>query len=71
MSAPRRKSIRRNDLVRIGATGRKVYRVDISTSDRDGQLFRLEADANHPDAAKRVPDAFRCYRVDDLVRVSK
>lgn len=63
------KRIKRNDLVTIGK-GRKVYRVETSTTDRDGkQKFYLEADADHPDAAKRVTDAFRWYGADELTRV--
>ncbi|BBX82156.1 hypothetical protein [Mycolicibacterium aubagnense] len=63
--------IRRNDLVRIGSTGRKVYRVEVSTTDRNGPTYYLEADADHPDAAKRLPDAFRWYRREELTGVSR
>lgn len=61
--------IRRNSLVRIGK-GKKVYRVHVAP--RPGALnpeYYLQADADHPDAAKRLPDAFRWYGPQDLVLV--
>jgi hypothetical protein len=64
-----KRRIKRNDLVRIGKNA-KVYRVEVSTTDRDGkQKFHLEADADHPDAAKRLSDAFRWFRPDELTPV--
>ena len=49
----------------------KSVEEEVSTADRDGkQKFHLEADANHPDAAKRVHDAFRWYGSHELTAVS-
>lgn len=59
--------LRRGHLVRIRKGG-KVYRVDIIATLRDEAVY-LSADAKHPDAAKRVPDAFRWYAADSLIRV--
>ncbi|SIG07427.1 Uncharacterised protein [Mycobacteroides abscessus subsp. abscessus] len=56
---------RRNQLVRIG-NGRKVYRVDTVLKDSTRHWYWLEADAKHPDAARRVPDALRWYRSEEL-----
>lgn len=64
-------SIKKNELVRI-SKGRKVYRVRTAVR-QDGTgiwHFYLEADAEHPDAAKRVPDAFRWYTADELRKVT-
>lgn len=61
--------IRRNDLVRIGKN-RKVYRVKVAPHrESTDHTYYLEADADHPDAAKRQPDAFRWYRRDELTKV--
>ncbi|NGX09131.1 hypothetical protein [Mycobacteroides franklinii] len=59
------RSIRRNTLVRIG-NGKKVYRVHTVTLYADIWTYYLSADVKHPDAAKRVPDALRWYRTDEL-----
>lgn len=63
------KRIPRNALVRIGK-GRKVYRVAVvpKRGVEDGSYY-LAPDADHPDAAKRLGDAFRWYRAHELVRV--
>lgn len=53
------------DLVRIGR-GKRVYRVRHVFP--TGEV-KVEADAKHPDAAKRVPDEFRSYRPAELTRV--
>lgn len=74
MTAPT-KQFKEGDLVRI-ATGRgqRVYRIQSKTvghvhaTDLDPRYY-LAADADHPDAAKRVPDAFRWYRADELTGV--
>ena len=64
-------TIRSGDLVRINR-GKKVYRVSIkSKAINGGAVFYLEADALHPDAAKRVPDAFRWYRPEELTLVEE
>lgn len=64
--------IRENSLVRIGK-GTRVYRVSEVFTVNDlayaGELFNLESDAKHPDAAKRLPDAFRQYAADELALV--
>ncbi|AMU58943.1 hypothetical protein [Mycobacteroides abscessus] len=59
------KRIPRNRLVRIGG-GTKVYRVHIAPRVGDEGEYYLTADADHPEAAKRVPDAFRWYKRDEL-----
>lgn len=56
---------RRNQLVRIG-NGKKVYRVKTVANDVVRHWYYLDAKAEHPDAAKRVPDAFRWYKAEDL-----
>lgn len=62
--------IRKNDLVRIGANTR-VYRVAVAPRKGDtAGKFYLEADAAHPDAAKRLGDAFRWYAADELTPVT-
>lgn len=64
--------IRRNDLVKIGK-GTRVYRVHVCRGVDDDQgnqrFYYLEADADHPNAGKRLPDAFRWYATDELTRV--
>lgn len=59
------RKIRRNCLVRIGG-GKKVYRVAIIDHEDGVAWHMLEAGAKHPDAAKRVPDAFRGYKAEEL-----
>ncbi|WJR31874.1 hypothetical protein P3F83_14985 [Mycobacteroides immunogenum] len=59
------RSIRRNALVRIG-NGKKVYRVRTVVTYSGVWMHELLADAKHPDAAKRVPDALRWYKTDEL-----
>lgn len=60
------REIRRNSLVRIG-NGKKVYRVFAIVKYGDGEdLHELWADAEHPDAAIRVPDACRWYKAEEL-----
>ena len=54
-----------NELVRIGK-GKRVYRVRHVFP--TGEV-KLGVGAKHPDAAKRVPDVFRSYKPDELVRV--
>ncbi len=54
------------DLVRIGR-GRKVYQISLVRGDGS---YILAASAWHPDAAQRVPDAFRAYRADELTAAS-
>lgn len=61
-------AFRKNDLVRIG-NNRKVYRVQVAPRPGGDGMYYLEADADHPDAAKRQPDAFRWYRADELTPV--
>jgi len=58
-------TIKRGDLVRITAGG-KVYKVIRFT--RVGRVF-LSADADHVDAAQRLPDANSTYDPDSLIRV--
>ncbi len=53
------------DLVRIGK-GKRVFRVRHVFP--TGEV-KLAADANHPDAAKRLPDEFRSYKPSELTRV--
>lgn len=53
------------DLVRIGK-GKRVFRVRHVFPTAE---VKLAADANHPDAAKRVPDEFRSYKPSELTRV--
>lgn len=60
--------IRKNDLVRIGGNNR-VYRVAVTPRHGSTSQFYLEADADHPDAAKRLPDAFRWYDEHELTPV--
>jgi hypothetical protein len=57
--------LKRLDLVRI-TEGGKVYKVIRFT--REGRVF-LSADADHPDAAQRLPDANMTYDPDSLIRV--
>lgn len=61
-------TIGRNSLVRIGNNTR-VYRVSVAPRKGSNGKFYLEADATHPDAAKRLPDAFRWYAADELTPV--
>lgn len=61
--------IKKNSLVRIGK-GRRVYRVSLAGFDGVTEKYRLAADAKHPDAAVRVPDAFAAYTADELVEVT-
>lgn len=64
MSAQRR-PLKIGHLVRVRKGG-KVYCVaGVAPKGR----VMLEADAKHPDAAKRVPDALRWYAADSLIRV--
>ncbi|SKM82102.1 Uncharacterised protein [Mycobacteroides abscessus subsp. massiliense] len=65
-----KKRIPRNALVRIGK-GKKVYRVAVvpRRGVEDG-LYYLRPDADHPDAAKRLADAFRWYKADELELVT-
>ena len=69
--------LKHDSLVRIGK-GRKVYRVAKRLPTGRGPVgpdhtlpvvYVLAADAVHPDAAKRLPDAFRRYRSDELTVV--
>lgn len=63
---------KRGDLVYIGK-GRKVFRVHKAwppNSIRDHTLYMIEASADHPDAGKRLPDAFKNYRDEELSAVS-
>ena len=53
------------DLVRIG-TGKRVYRVRHVFPTAE---VKLAADAKHPDAARRLPDALRSYKPSELTRV--
>ncbi|WP_061009675.1 hypothetical protein [Mycolicibacterium mucogenicum] len=53
------------DLVRIG-TGKRVYRVRHVFPTAE---VKLDVGANHPDAAKRLPDALRSYKPSELTRV--
>ena len=55
-------------LVKIGK-GTKVYRV--SYYYRNNDTYYLSPDADHPDAAKRLADAFRVFSESDLVVVRK
>lgn len=57
--------IKRGDLVRITAGG-KVYKVIRFT--REGRVF-LSADAEHADAAQRLPDVNSTYNPDSLFKV--
>lgn len=52
------------DNVRIG-NGRKVYQISAA---KDG-TYLLAASSWHADAAKRVPDALRWYRPEELTEV--
>ena len=61
------KRYRINDLVRIGK-GKRVYRIRHVFP--DGRA-KIEADAKHPQAAKRVPDEFRTYSPGELIRVEE
>lgn len=63
-------TLKKNDLVRIG-NNRKVYRVQTAPCPDTGGRCYLEADADHPDAAKRVPDAFRWYEPAELTKVDR
>lgn len=64
------------DYVRIG-NGRKVYQVVAAqTGPRRGHVddveqFKLDATADHPEAAARVPDAFAWYVEGELTRVRR
>lgn len=64
------------DYVRIG-NGRKVYQVVAAHIGprrghvNDVEQFKLDATADHPDAAMRVPDAFAWYVEDELARVRR
>ena len=58
--------IRVGDLVRIGKN-RCVYRVAVYQYGK----YYLEADALHPDAAKRQGDAFRWFDADELTLVPR
>lgn len=70
--------MKRGDLVRIGKRG-KVYRISAvhANARRRGHVNRqplYELDVvmiDHPDRAKRVPDAFRWYAADELVAVPR
>jgi hypothetical protein len=62
-------AIRHNDLVRIGRN-KRVYRVEVAPRPGGNSQFYLAADAKHPDAAKRVPDAYRWYDEHELTPVS-
>lgn len=62
--------IRKGTYVRIGK-GKKVYEVELAGMVNGEQRFMLDATANHPDAAKRVPDYFRSYRTDELIEVDR
>lgn len=57
--------MKRNDYVYLGKNSR-VYRIWASYMNHEGEWFYLEANAEHPDAAKRVPDDFRWYRESEL-----
>ncbi|CPW71702.1 hypothetical protein [Mycobacteroides abscessus] len=59
------RKIRRNCLAHISG-GAKVYGVAIIDHEDGVTWHMLEADAKHPDAAKRVPDAFRWYKDEEL-----
>lgn len=69
MNRPGIRPIRRSDLVRIG-NGSRVYRVHVCRGVAEDRQYYLEADANHPAAGKRVPDAFCWYTTDELTRVT-
>lgn len=62
------KMLRKGALVRIGKN-KRVYRVAKVAKPGVEQRYYLEADAEHPDAAKRLADAFRWYSADELTRV--
>ncbi|CPR79431.1 hypothetical protein [Mycobacteroides abscessus] len=63
------KRIPRNALVRI-RKGKKVYRVAVvPRRGVETDKYYLMPDADHPDAAKRLADAWRWYTVDELTRV--
>lgn len=66
MSAQRR-PLKVGHLVRIRKGG-KVYRVD-GVSEALGLARLSVANVKHPDAAKRLPDAFRRYTINTLIRV--
>lgn len=61
--------IRKNELVTIG-TNKRVYRVAVAPRRGAEGKFYLEADADHPEAAKRLPDAFRWYEEHELTPVA-
>ncbi|TWS24437.1 hypothetical protein FK268_12675 [Tsukamurella sputi] len=72
-------NLKHGTLVRIG-NGRKVYRIAKRLPTGRGPVgadhvlpvvYVLAADADHPDAAKRLPDGLRRFRIDELTVVTK
>lgn len=60
------------DYVRLSSRpGAKVYQITASGEVNGVMRYMVDATADHPDAARRVPDYFRSYTAEELVEVRR
>lgn len=62
--------LRRGDYVKLGG-GRKVYQIVQAVTVDGEDLFKIDATADHPDAAVRVQDAFELYSARRLTKLRR